>query len=699
MRASRFFMTLTLLLIAISGSGLQAAQSSNRLVRVPQDAHTLDVAISRVADGGAIEMAAGTYPSPPNGFRIGNLRKGFTIRAAAGAAVAIDGGGTRNLLRFVNSDRARGKRVTFLRITFQNGYSADVNEAGGVTLGNAEALFRICSFVNNRSISTVTGGGAVLALPGSSATFVNSSFQGSSSPARGGALEARGASVTIQGGDFTGNRTNLPGHNANSFGGAILVIDGALSVSGTRFERNEAGWVGGALFAIGNWSLGSNVTVSRSTFTANRAAADPCCVNPVPSSGGAIHVEDLTTLRVDSSLFTQNAAGYGGAVDSYRADVTISGSVFQQNVADAGGAISSLSVDNPDSSTNNGAINRRPARLVVDRSLLQGGGAASKSGACLLAGGDDYRVYGGPVPLAGTLADNRSRIEIRNTVFSDCDVAGGNGGGALSGDLLDLDVEDSMVLDSDARGTDARAGGFLLNRDSTARIVRTTFAHDSAERWGGALFLTGSTLQVDGCRFYANDVVPGVSEGVGDSRGGALYSLPRTDPVRSSNVGGVVANSVFADSLGIPIWDVDPQTGPINDLRYDGNRFEPTPFGDLVYVNTLASPGGTSVAGLNALTVARGGRGTTRKSAVPNTLVFTLSDGALVAVPAPESVGASPTAPTASVLAYAWAGGWARLGSQDLTQKDGLLEVPAGGYTLQVDGSSVASVQVPAGAR
>lgn len=696
MRVSTLFIALTFLITGVSGPALQAAQRSGQLVRVPQDARTLDVAISRVADSGVIEMAAGTYPSPPNGFRIANLRKGFIVRAAAGAAVAIDGGGTRNLLRFVNSDRGRGKRVTFLRITFQNGYSADLNEAGGVTLGEAEALFRICSFVNNRAASTMTGGGAVKALPGSSATFVNCSFRGNSSPLRGGALVVRSSDVTVQGGDFTGNRTNLPGHNPRSFGGAIMVLDGTLSVSGTRFEANEAGWIGGAIYAIGNWNLGSNVTVSHSTFVSNRAVADPCCVNSDLTSGGAIHAEDLTSLRVDGSLFVQNRADYGGAVDSYRADVQIAGSVFQRNEAGVGGAISSLSLDNSDASTDNGATNRRPARLVVDRSLLQGGGAAPRSGGCILAGGDDYRAYGGgPVPPAGTLADNRSRVEVHNTVFSDCDVAGGNGGGALAGDLLDLDVEDSMVLDSDARGTGARAGGFLLSQDSTARIVRTTFAHDSAEKWGGALFLSGSTLQVDSCHFYADDVVPGVSEGIGDSRGGALYSTPRADPARPSNVGGVVANSVFADSPGVPVWDADPQTGPINELRYDGNRFEPTPFGDLVYVNTLASPGGASVAGLNALTVSRGGRGTTRKSTVPNALVFTLSDGALVAVPAPDSVGAGATAPTASVLAYAWAGGRAAIGPQELAQKAGLLEIPAGSYTLQVDGSSVASTKVP----
>src|SRR5881628_1383765 len=121
MRVATVIVPLAVFLLAgLSSPELQAASRSNQLVRVPQDARTLDVAIGRVADGGVIEMAAGTYPSPPGGFRIGNLRKGFTVRAAAGATVAIDGGGSRKLLRFVNSDRARGKRVAFQRITFQN---------------------------------------------------------------------------------------------------------------------------------------------------------------------------------------------------------------------------------------------------------------------------------------------------------------------------------------------------------------------------------------------------------------------------------------------------------------------------------------------------------------------------------------------------------------------------------------------------
>ena len=133
------------------------------------DAKTLAAAIKSVPDGGIIELAAGTYASPgSNGFLVNNARKGFTVRAAAGAAVVLDGGGSRALLRFANSDRARGKLVTFERITFQNGFSAKSGMSGGVTLSKAEALFRDCSFLNNRAAAPQTGGGAVKVLDGSS---------------------------------------------------------------------------------------------------------------------------------------------------------------------------------------------------------------------------------------------------------------------------------------------------------------------------------------------------------------------------------------------------------------------------------------------------------------------------------------------------------------------------------------------------
>ncbi|HEY7215698.1 MAG TPA: hypothetical protein VIC28_13790, partial [Thermoanaerobaculia bacterium] len=436
------------LIAGLSASGLHAAKKPvkpvNKLVRVPQDAKTLAAAIKSVPDGGVIEMSAGTYASPATGFLINNVRKGFTVRAKTGAVVFIDGGDSRQLLRYINSDRARGKLVTFEGITFRKGFSAKSGVSGGITMTKAEALFRSCNFLDNRAAAPATGGGAVKVLDGSSATFVDCKFRNNSSQLRGGAMTVRGATAVLQGGDMTGNRTNLPGHNPNSFGGAIAVIDGVLRVTGVRFENNQAGWTGGAILAIGNWDKGSDVQVTGSSFIANQAVADPCCDNPDASVGGALHAEDRTAMRIEKSLFYRNRADMGGALDNYRANVEISGSVFQGNqttsvkpVGGAGGAIAVFSSDFADSSTGSGAINRPAARLAVTQSLFQGGPEVAKapfSGGCILASGDIPRMYGGGgVPRAGTLADNPARVEIRGTVFSDCDVETSTPGGTGAG--------------------------------------------------------------------------------------------------------------------------------------------------------------------------------------------------------------------------------------------------------------------------
>jgi len=715
MRGPRLPVSLFLLaglFAVLAGAALHAAPKppGNKLVRVPQDARNLAAAIDRVADGGVIELAAGAYPSPgANGFTIANARKGFTVRAATGAVVAIDGGGSRALLRYANSDRARGKQVVFERIIFRNGFSAETGKSGGVTLSKSDALFRNCTFLNNRTTALQTGGAAVKALEGSTASFVNSSFRGNSSQLRGGAMVVRSAVVTIQGGEMVGNRVNLPGHIPNSFGGAIVVIDGTLRVTGVRFEGNQAGWVGGAIYAIGNWTKGSDVLVTRSSFIDNQAVRDPCCAAVDATTGGALHAEDQTVMRVHQSLFVGNRADLGGAVDDYRAVVEVYGSVFQANQAtlarpegSSGGAISVLSSDFADSSTGFGAVNRRAARLVVGQSLFQGGpgiARASVGGGCILAGGDGARQYGGgSVPQAGTLADNRAQVEIRGTVFSDCDVetAGdgtGGAGGAVLGDLVELLMEDSMVLDSDARGANGNGGGVALRQESNARILRTTFARDSAQRSGGALFLSGSNVLVDDSRFYANDVVPGFFEGLNDSRGAAIFSTPMNDPARLRNVSGVVSNSSFSENAGIPLWEVDPPSGAFNDLRYSGNRFSPAAFGDRVYVNNLAAPNGLSTGELNALSVFRAGRPSTPKTQAPNAYVPGLREGSLRAVPALGSVGAAPSAPTSSYLAYAWTGGSASIGTFQLGQKAGLLEVSPGDFTLAVDGLPVVATK------
>ena len=70
--------------------------------------------------------------------------------------------------------------------------------------------------------------------------------------------------------------------------------------------------------------------------------------------------------------------------------------------------------------------------------------------------------------------------------------------------------------------------------------------------------------------------------------------------------------------------------------------------------------------------------------------------GRLVAVPAPSSVGAAPSSPTASVLGYAWTGGSANVNGFGLSQRSGLLEVGPADFTLNVDSSAAAAAKASA---
>jgi hypothetical protein len=709
--STRLFHSAAFLILAAAATAVtpvSPVSAAPQLVRVPKDVKDLQQAIDTVADGGTIEMAAGTYATPPRGFAIANERKGFTVRAAAGAAVVLDGGGANLLLRFENGKRDRGKLVTFEGIVFRHGFSLTEGYSGGVTLSAAEARFTGCVFEDNQATGRTSGGGAVRVLDGSEATFVGASFRRNSSLNRGGAIEIVLSTVTIQGGELADNRVNLPGHKPASSGGAVYLVDSTLRVSGARFQGNQAGWVGGAIYGFGRWTDPEAVPrvlvqVSRSTFEANQAAPDAGVSAPGPTTGGAIHVEDQSTLEVDSSVFHGNVAEFGGAVDSYRAIVEVRGSWFQGNraplgrtSAGAGGAIMAISSDFADSSTGFGAINRRPARLTVSDTLLQGGGGpVGHTGGCLFVGGDESRVYGiNGVPAAGTLADNRARLELERAVFADCDVE--SSGGAVQTDLVDLRMEDSLVIDSDSLSS---GGGMAIGRESLAAISRTTFARNSAQRSGGALFLNGATVEVRNCNFFSNEVSPGESEGVNDSRGAAIFAMPLLDPATPRNVGGLVADSVFSANVGIPVWDNDPASGPINEMRYNGNRFHSTSFGDRVYVDNLAAPGGVSAASLNSLVVDRGSRGSTDKSDGGNERLTSAPRlGTVVAAPPFLGTGA-PGSPGRAFLAYGWSGRSATLAGQSLPNKAGLLEVGAAGdYALAVEGGPVGSARVGASA-
>ena len=690
---------------------LSAAAGAGGVLRVPQDVPSLPQAIAQVADGGIVELAAGTYPAPAAGFKIGNAGKSFTIRAALGAAVALDGGGQHPVLVLRNSARSRGRLVVFEGLAFRNGGGGSPVTSPGVTVDAGEARFVGCAFESNAGAAGADGGG-VKVRNGSDATFIGSTFTANSSPVAGGAMMVDASSVEVLGGAFAGNRVNLPASDPSSHGGAINVIDGSLLVSDTLFQGNQAGWVGGAIFALGTQAAAPVVlAITRSTFQANVIAPQPCCPPPAVPTGGAIHVEEQVTLDVQGSRFVDNAAQFGGAVSNYRALVTVADSTFQGNggtVAGAfesvGGAICALT----NGTTADGQL-PRPAAVTVTGSLLQGGhgggtGApVANAGGCILAQGDEQDLYGQGVPPRGTLDGARAPLQVTGSVFDHCDVqagpaTGGGMGGAINGSLVALTLADSLVLESSAAGGGSGGGGISLASESAAHIARTTFAGNAAGTFGGAIFGGGSDVEISASRFIANQAGPGAAGPLDTSRGAALYFIPAVGSqphAGSGDAAGAVAGTLFSENLGLPLWDVDAGgAGPVNTVQYDGNQLFSTAFGDKVYVDTFADPGrnGFDVAGLNGLVVNRAGGPTTVKSPVPNqALAAAPAAGSLVAIPP----AGSPSSRSAPFLAYAWTGNLAALDGAALSRHQGLVEGAApGSHSLVVDGTTVATAAI-----
>lgn len=694
-------------------AAVDAAATGGPLLRVPQDVPTLAQALRQVANGAVIQLAAGTYPAPAAGFRISNARKSFTIRAATGGAAVLDGGGQHPVLVLRNTARSRGGLIVFQGLVFRNGGGGSATTSPGVTVDQAAARFVRCRFENNAGAAGADGGG-VKVRHGSDASFVGCSFTGNSSPIAGGAMMIGTSNVQVMRGAFVGNRVNPPDHDPTSHGGAISVVDGTLQVSDALFQGNQAGWVGGAIYAIGTTTAApatphTSVSVTRSTFQANAIAPQPCCPPPGPPTGGAIHVENQARLNVNGSHFVDNQAQFGGAIDGFGAVVDVAGSTFQGNGGAVtgsseavGGAICVLASGAPA-----GGGSSPPAGLTVSGSLLQGSHAGSgpvgNAGGCILAIGDQQDLYGlgGQAPH-GTLDSDRLPVQISGSVFDACDVqqnpaAGGGQGGAINGALVALTLDDSLVLDSDAIGNGS-GGGLFLAGESAAQISRTVFAGNLADHSGGAIFAGGSNVQISGSSFIANRVGGGAGEPLDASRGAALYFIPAVGGqphVGPGDAGGVVAQTVFSQNAGLPVWDVDSGgAGPVNSVQYDGNELFNTTYGDKVYVDTFADPGrsGLDVGSLNALVIRRAGGSTTVKSTVPNqALAAAPATGSLAAIPP----AGSPSARSAPFLAYAWTGGAATLNGVPLPLHDGLIEGAApGSYTLIVDGVAVASATV-----
>ncbi len=694
---------LAVALVAVPGA------SAESVVRVPEDQPTIQAAIAAVPNGGTIDVAGGTYSAPaPNGFALSNLGKGFTLRGRSRQTVVLDGAGSRTVLRYFNTTPASGGPFVFENLTIANGRSTTNGVAGGVTVSRGNVTFVDCRFTNNESAASSTGGGGAAIFEDSRALFLRCRFDGNRAKNEGGGLRVGGGTsgepvVAVHASEFTGNRVNLPNHRNTAAGGGIHLTNGKIRVTNTRFESNEAGYVGGAFYALGTWqepiaTPHADAILANSTFVANRSVPDPTVTPPGPNEAGAVHAEDQATVRIYNSRFLENTSEVGGGINVYRAIVEVHDSILRGNRAGAvdamsnfGGGVNLISND----TAADGATNRRSGSLLIEGTLLQGRyGAtttAAKAGACLHAAGDFYRRQNG-----FSSAQTRASLTITDSVFYDCDASATSlaSGGGFDIYLANVTMSDLLVLRSDAFGSSSTGGAGRITSDSLIDLTRSTVALDTAVFIAAGLYLEGSQATIADSQFFRNDISPGIAEGEASSNGAAMFTGPVSNLLgtgQAVDMTGEVSTSVFSENVGIPVFDGDNGNGPINDLRYNSNAFYNTTFGDHVYSNSLACC--LNTAALNALVVNRPGAPDTDKSQIANTALGAPATlGALSIVPGAilPTVASGDGEPTTEAFAiFTWSGGSGTFDGASVSGNHGLIEVGTGIHTLSVAGGSL----------
>ncbi|MEQ1506654.1 MAG: right-handed parallel beta-helix repeat-containing protein, partial [Myxococcota bacterium] len=236
--------------------------------------------------------------------------------------VAVDASFTGGQALFGGAVAIGGRGgATFTRVTFEhNRVSGGGSDGGAVRLAeDATATFDTCTFTENTSLNHV--GGAIALLNGAaSATVIGSTFTENVAGTWGGAIALYdGNTLTVSDSTFTANRA--------TDGGAIGCFAGeacTVTVTGSSFVGDVANR-GGALFA----DVGA-VSLTDVAFTGSTAADE----------GGAVFLFAGSIDATDVRFVDAHADGSGGAVYVEDAGVDFVRTVFCRSSADAaGGAI------------------------------------------------------------------------------------------------------------------------------------------------------------------------------------------------------------------------------------------------------------------------------------------------------------------------------------------------------------------------
>ena len=295
-------------MLLVAALGVLPARA--HVVRVPQDAASIQAGIDAAAHGDTVLVQCGTYYEHEI-----VLKSGVVILSESGDPSCVEVTANSQGRAFI-ADSVEDVVLQGLRITW--------GVQRGVWIEDSRVLLRDVELTNNRAR------GALFCLR-SEVVLDNVTVTGNYSYEWGGGVDCRGTLLTIRESTFTNNEAGYEeGTHSEGHGGAIHAREGsALDVQDTVFERNVA-WVGGGAVYLDE----SDGLFVGCEFADNEGGLASWTYN---ATGGGMAAID-GSLDVISSTFMYNTGLRGGGMElKWGCEFSLDDVVFVGNTASSTG--------------------------------------------------------------------------------------------------------------------------------------------------------------------------------------------------------------------------------------------------------------------------------------------------------------------------------------------------------------------------
>lgn len=340
------------------------------------------------------------------------ITENVTLSGDSNSFVIINGAISRpHMLTIDGTGPNTLSNVKFEYLNFINGGSGDGSESGAMLVKEAVVNIDNSRFASNRGAFA----GAIRATQNASVNLSHCEFDGNISEGSGGAISLSQSEATIDQCRFYFNNAKGLSSPRNGGGGAIsLQSYSSLLVTNSLFEDNRAGFGnypetqledggainvgpvfnevkivnstfsgnnswddGGAIYLddINQNDVNSSLTIINSTFTNNFAGLFGNAQSQTPQ-GGALSIDDASSLMISNSIFSGNKA-YSEGKEIYITSGTLTpdaGNLFGHNDLTTAQALVGVAAGANDvTSTSNGTI---PTSLgsILDITLQNNGG-------------------------------------------------------------------------------------------------------------------------------------------------------------------------------------------------------------------------------------------------------------------------------------------------------------------------------------